>query len=69
MAEIFRIKIENLKKSIPPCVPSRNKEKSKKDSKKKEESKEEQNGKRFCQYHGMCKHTKDDCTTLKALVK
>ena len=24
---------------------------------------------KFCHYHGMCRHTIDQCTTLKALVK
>ena len=38
MAEFFETRIENLEKSIPPSVPSRNrKKKSKKASKKKEE--------------------------------
>jgi len=69
MAEFFETRIENLEKSIPPSVPSRNgKQKSRKASKKKEEQ-EEQKGKKFCQYHGTCGHTTDECTTLKALVK
>ena len=68
MAEFFETRIENLEKSIPPSVPSRNGKKSKKASKKKEES-ETKTGHKFCQYHGMCGHTTDECTTLKALVK
>ena len=47
MAEFFETRIENLEKSIPPSVPSRNKKMPKKGSKKKEESKEEQEGKKF----------------------
>ena len=38
MAEFFETRIENLEKSIPPSVPSRNGKKFKKASKKKEES-------------------------------
>ena len=26
-------------------------------------------GKKFCQHHGTCGHSTDQCTTLKALVK
>ena len=37
MAEFFKTRIENLERSIPPSVPSRNGKKSKKASKKKEE--------------------------------
>ena len=35
MSEFFELRIENLEKSIPPCVPSRNRKKSKKGSKKR----------------------------------
>ena len=79
MAEIFKTGIENLEKSIPPSVPSRNKEISKKGSKKSkavtfgdskdEDSEEEYKGKEFCHYHGTCGHTMDECTTLNSLVK
>ena len=69
MAEFFETRIENLEKSIPPSVPSRNNKKKSKKGKKKEDSEEEHVGHKFCQYHGMCGHTTDECTTLKALVK
>ena len=79
MAEFFETRIENLEKSIPPSIPSRNNRKSKKGSKKRnsitfddsddEDSDQGHSGKKFCQYHGMCGHTTDQCTTLKALVK
>ena len=39
------------------------------DDSEDEDSEEEYKGKKFCQYHGMCGHTTDECTTLKALVK
>ena len=68
MAEFFETRIENLEKSIPPSVPSRNNKRKSKKGKKKEEQ-EEHEGRKFCQYHGMCGHTTDECTTLKALVK
>ena len=79
MAELFETRIENLEKSIPPSVPSRNKfKKSKKGSKKRkgvtfddfedEDLKEEHNGKKNCQYHSTCGYTTDECTTLKAVV-
>ena len=67
MAEFFESRIENLEKSIPPSVSSRNPKKSKKG--KKKEAAEEKEGHKFCQYHGICGHTTDECTTLKALVK
>ena len=79
MAESFETRIENLEKSIPPSVPSRNNKKSKKGSKKRksvtfdnsndEDLHEGKKGKKFCQYYGTCGHTTDQCTTLKALVK
>ena len=34
-----------------------------------EDSDEGHLGKKFCQYHGTCGHTVDQCITLKALVK
>ena len=37
--------------------------------KKREETEEEHVGLKFCQYHGTCGHTTDECTTLKVLVK
>ena len=27
------------------------------------------NKKKFCQYHGKCSHSTDECTTLEALIK
>ena len=79
MVELFETRIENGEKSIPPSVPSRNRKKSKKGSKKRksvtfdnsedEDSKDKHTGNKFCQYDGMCSHTTDKCTTLKALVK
>ena len=79
MAELFKTRIENLEKSIPPSIPSRDKKKSKKCSKKRkavffgdfndEDSEDEHKGKKFCQHCGKCGHTTDECTTLKALVK
>ena len=77
MAEFFETMIENLQKSIPPRFPSRNNKKSKTGSNKRKgvtfdnsedvDSEEEHKGKKFCQYHGTCGHTTDECTTLKAL--
>ena len=79
MAELFKTRIENLEKSIPPSVPPRNNKKSKKGSKKRKAvifdasvDKDSDQGlkrKTICQYHGTCGHTTDQCTTLKALVK
>ena len=39
------------------------------DDSEDEDSEEGYKGKKFCQYHGMCGHITDECTTLKALVK
>ena len=39
------------------------------DDSKDDDSEEERKGKKFCQYHGTCGHTTEECTTLKALVK
>ena len=80
MVEFFKTRIENLDKSMPPCVPLKNnKKKSKKGSKKKkavtfnnyedEDSNQGHSAMKFCQYHGACGHTTDQLTTLKALVK
>ena len=79
MAEFFETKIKKLKKSIPPNIPSRSWKKNKKWSKKRklvifDDSEDEgldqgYKGKKFCQYHGTCRHTADQCTTLKTLVK
>ena len=79
MAEFFKTRIENLKKSIPQIVPSRDNMKGKKGSKKRKtvtfnnseekDSDEGQKGKKFCQYHSSCGHTMYQCTTLRALVK
>ena len=79
MAEFFKTRIENLKKSIPLSFPSRNSKKPKKGSKKRKavtfndsedkDSDQGHTGKKFCQYHGTCRHTTDQYTTLKALVK
>ena len=65
MAEFFETKIENSEKSIPLCVPSRNKEKlCEKESCDFQRFKDENldkkhNGKKFCKVHGMCGHTTD----------
>ena len=79
VAEFFETRIENLEKSIPPSVISRNNRKSKQGSKQRklvpfdssddEDSDQGHSGKKFCQYQGTCGHTMDQCTTLKALVK
>ena len=79
MVEFFQTRIENLEKSIPPSVPSRNRKSNKKGSKKRKsvtfgysedkDSEEEPQGIKFCQYHGMCRHTTNKCTMLIALVK
>ena len=79
IVEFFKTRIENLEKSIPPSVPSRNKGKSKKGSKKRKvvtfdnsenkDADEGHKGKMFCQYHGTCGHTMDECTMLKTLVR
>ena len=34
-----------------------------------EDSDEQHSGKKFCQYHGTCVHTTDQCITLKTLIK
>ena len=57
----------------------KNNKKSKKGSKKRKavtfnnyedkDSDQGHTGKKFYQYHGMCGHTTDQCTTLKALDK
>ena len=36
---------------------------------KDDDSKEEPQGKKFCQHHGTCGHTMDECTTQKTLAK
>ena len=69
IADFFETKIENLEKSIPPSVPSRNNKKSKKGSKKRKaktyvdsedkDSDQGHTGKKFFQYHGTCGHTTD----------
>ena len=79
MAEFFVLRIENMEKSFPLSVPSRNNRKSKKGAKKSksvtyndsedEDSDQGHTGKKFCQYNGTCRHTTDQCITLKALVK
>ena len=78
MAEFLETRIENLKKSIPPSIPSINNRKNKNNVKKRkvffddsddEDSDEGHSGNKFCQYLGTCGHTTDQCTTLKALVK
>ena len=76
MAEFFNTRIENLDKSIPPSVPSRNRKKSKKVSNKRNgvvvpwfqrwRLRGGTKGKKFCQYHGTCGHTTDECTKLKS---
>ena len=77
MAELLENRIEKLEKSIHPNVPSRNKKnnycKKRKavifKSSQDEDSDEEEKGKTFCKYHDMCRHTMNECTTLKALFK
>ena len=79
MADFFETRIENIEKSIPPSVISRNRKTKKKGSKKRmlvtfgdskdKDSEEEHKGKQFCQYHGNCEDITDECTTSKALVK
>ena len=69
MAEFFETRIENLEKSIPPSVPSRNNRESKKGSKKRkvvsfddsddDDSDEGHSVRKFCQHHGTCEHTSD----------
>ena len=61
------------------CWFKKQREKSNEGSKKRklvtfddsddEDSDEGNSGKKFCQNHGTCGHTMDQCTTLKALVK
>ena len=79
MAEFFETRIENLEKSIPPSDPSRNNKNSEKGSKKRkmvnfhdpddEDSDQGHTEKKLYQYHGTFRHTTDQCTTLRALVK
>ena len=79
MAKFFETRIENLEKSIPPSVPSRNNKRNKKGSKKRklvtfddpedEDSKDKCRGTKVFQYHYMCGHTTEECTTHNALVK
>ena len=79
VAQFFETRIENLEKSIPPSVCSRNNRKSKKGSKTRklvslddsddEDSDEGHIGKKFCNYRSDCGHTTNQCTTLKELIK
>ena len=79
MAKFFKTRIENLKKSIPPNVPSRNREIRNEGSKKMkaltykasedEDSNVDGKGKKFCKTYGMWECTTDECTTLKALIR
>ena len=79
IAEFFETRIKNLDKLIPPSVTSRIRKKRKKGSKKRklitfydsddEDSYQPHSVKQFCQYHGACGHTTDQCTPLKILVK
>ena len=39
------------------------------DNSDNEDSDEGHTARKFCQYHGTCGHTTDQCATLKALVK
>ena len=78
MAEFFETKNENLVKSIPPCVPSRNRNNKKRGSNKRKsvtfndsedkDSEKAPQTKKVYQYHNTCGHTMAKCTTLKVLV-
>ena len=46
-----------------------NDEDSKDEKLKDEDSADEYKGKMFCKYHCTCRHTTNECTTLKTLVK
>ena len=74
MVELLETRIENLEKSIPPKVPSRNRKTKKKHKEKKattsvnskeEDSDKDKKGEKFCKYHGKCSHTSDEYTALK----
>ena len=76
MAKFFETMIKNLEKSIPPRVTSRNNRKCKKDYKKRKvvflnnfEDEDIDQGQKGKKNHIMCRHTTDQCTTLKTLVK
>ena len=79
MAQFFETRIEKLEKFIPASVPSRNKKKSKKRFKKRKlvtfvdskdkDSENAHKGKKLYQHHGTCRHTTEECTTLKALIR
>ena len=82
MSGFFETRVENLETPAPPpAVRSLTRKKKKKNSKKrkavsfedsdKDSSDDEKpsSRKKFCQYHGKCSHSTDECTTLKALIK
>ena len=82
MSGFFETMVENLETPVPPpAVRSLTRKKKKKKSQKqkavsfehsnKDSSDDEKpsNRKKFCQYHGKCSHSMDECTILKALIK
>ena len=82
MSGFFKTRVEKLETPAPPLViRSLTRKKKKKSSKKQkaasfEDSAEDSSDdkkppsrKKFCQYHGKCSHSTDECTTLMALIK
>ena len=80
MLSLFETRVENLETpSPPPTVRSltRKKKNSKKQKavwfqdsdKDSSDNKKLFSKKTFCQYHGKCSHSTDECTTLKVLIK
>ena len=78
----FETRVDNLETPAhPPAMKSLTIKKKKKNSKKrkavsfedsdKDSSDDEKpsSRKKFCQYHGKCNHSMDECTTFKALIK
>ena len=82
MSGFFETRVENLGTPAPPtAVKSLNKKNKKKNNKKRKavfyedsdegcsEEEKPAKKKKFCQYHGKCSHSTDECTTIKALIK
>ena len=75
MSGFFETRVENLETpALSPAVRFLTRKKKQKNSKIRkalsfEDSKEVPQTTKFCQCHGKCSHTMDECTTLKALMK
>ena len=83
MAEFFETRVENLEKFDSKKESKKNQEKqNNKKNKKNKKGKHSHNsvsenrnsqgsetGKKYCQYHGRCGHTTNECTLVKTLVQ